>query len=121
MAQQKGAARAAWKGSGEKASDEIWFDLAETNGGTEFTGYTSTEGEGEVIALVRDGVPVDEAKAGDMVAVLTNQTPFYGESGGQMGDSGTITTLGGATATVGDPGKPLGRLDRKSTRLNSSH
>src|SRR3546814_16476200 len=63
-----------------------------------------------VIALVRDGVPVDEAKAGDMVAVLTNQTPFYGESGGQMGDSGTITTLGGATATVGDTGKPLGRL-----------
>src|SRR3546814_7589683 len=110
MAQQKAAARAAWKGSGEKASDEIWFDLAETNGGTEFTGYTSTEGEGEVIALVRDGVPVDEAKAGDMVAVLTNQTPFYGESGGQMGDSGTITTLGGATATGGDTGKPLGRL-----------
>src|SRR3546814_20782821 len=59
--------------------------------------------------LFRSG-PVDEAKAGDMVAVLTNQTPFYGESGGQMGDSGTITTLGGATATVGDTGKPLGRL-----------
>src|SRR3546814_3887041 len=69
---------------------------------TEFTGYTSTEGEGEVIALVRDGAPVDEAKAGDTVAVLTNQTPFYGESGGQMGDSGTITTLGGMTAAVGD-------------------
>src|SRR3546814_671075 len=119
MAQQKAAARAAWKGSGEKASDEIWFDLAEANGGTEFTGYTSTEGEGEVIALVRDGAPVDEAKAGDTVAVLTNQTPFYGESGGQMGDSGTITTLGGMTAAVGDTGKPLGRLHTHQATIES--
>jgi len=119
MAQQKAAARAAWKGSGEKASDEIWFDLAEANGGTEFTGYTSTEGEGEVIALVRDGVPVDEAKAGDTVAVLTNQTPFYGESGGQMGDSGTITTLGGTKAAVGDTGKPLGRLHTHQATIES--
>ncbi|MBB5706503.1 alanine--tRNA ligase [Sphingopyxis panaciterrulae] len=119
MAQQKAAARAAWKGSGEKASDEIWFDLAEANGGTEFTGYTSTEGEGEVIALVRDGAPVDEAKVGDTVAVLTNQTPFYGESGGQMGDSGTITTLGGMTAAVGDTGKPLGRLHTHQATIES--
>src|SRR3546814_9695829 len=80
MAQQKAAARAAWKGSGEKASDEIWFDLAEANGSTEFTGYTATEGEGEVIALVKDGVPVDTVQAGDAVVVLTNQTPFYGRS-----------------------------------------
>ncbi|MGB7412134.1 MAG: alanine--tRNA ligase, partial [Sphingopyxis granuli] len=117
MAQQKAAARAAWKGSGEKASDEIWFDLAEANGGTEFTGYTSTEGEGEVIALVRDGVPVEEAKAGDTVVVLTNQTPFYGESGGQMGDAGTIDTLGGAKATVRDTSKPLGRLHAHQATL----
>lgn len=110
MAQQKAAARAAWKGSGEKASDEIWFDLAEANGSTEFTGYSSTAGEATVIGLVRDGKPVDEAGAGDAVVVLTNQTPFYGESGGQMGDSGTIATLEGAKATVSDTGKPLGRL-----------
>src|SRR3546814_20025181 len=95
MAQQKAAAHAAWKGSGEKAADEIWVDLAEANGSTEFTGYSSTAGEATVIGLVKDGKPVDEAKAGDAVVVLTNQTPFYGESGGQMGDEGTIATLEG--------------------------
>lgn len=119
MAQQKAAARAAWKGSGEKASDEIWFDLAETNGSTEFTGYTSTVGEGQVIALVKDGVSVDEAKAGDAVVVLTNQTPFYGESGGQMGDAGTIATLDGAKASVGDTTKPLGRLHAHQAKLEA--
>lgn len=119
MAQQKAAARAAWKGSGEKASDEIWYDIAETNGGTEFTGYGSTSGEGQVIALVRDGVSVDEAKAGDELVVLTNQTPFYGESGGQMGDSGTIATLAGAKASVSDTGKPLGRLHAHHAKLEA--
>ena len=119
MAQQKAAARAAWKGSGEKASDEIWFDLAEAQGSTEFTGYTSTEGEGEVIALVKDGVPVDAAQAGDDVVVLTNQTPFYGESGGQMGDSGTIATPAGLKASVRDTGKPLGRLHTHQAVIES--
>jgi alanyl-tRNA synthetase len=119
MAQQKAAARAAWKGSGEKASEEIWYDIAETNGSTEFTGYTSTEGEATVIALVKDGVPVDEAKAGDQLVVLTNQTPFYGESGGQMGDAGTIATLGGAKASVSDTGKPLGRLHTHQANLEA--
>ena len=119
MAQQKAAARAAWKGSGDKASDDIWFDIAETNGSTEFTGYTSTVGEGEVIALVKDGAPVTEAKAGDAVVVLTNQTPFYGESGGQMGDAGTIATLEGARATVSDTGKPLGRLHAHQAKLEA--
>lgn len=119
MAQQKAAARAAWKGSGEKASDEIWFDLAEANGSTEFTGYTSTAGEGEVIALVKDGAPVDAAQAGDEVVILTNQTPFYGESGGQMGDAGTIATLEGAMALVSDTGKPLGRLHTHQAKLEA--
>jgi alanyl-tRNA synthetase len=119
MAQQKAAARAAWKGSGEKASDEIWFDLAETNGSTEFTGYSSTGGEATVIGLVKDGKPVDEAKAGDEVVVLTNQTPFYGESGGQMGDAGTIATLEGAKAVVSDTGKPLGRLHTHQAKLEA--
>lgn len=119
MAQQKAAARAAWKGSGQKASEEIWFDLAESNGSTEFTGYGATVGEGEVIALVKDGVQVNEAKAGDELVVLTNQTPFYGESGGQMGDSGTIATLGGAAATVSDTSKPLGRLHAHQAKLES--
>jgi alanyl-tRNA synthetase len=119
MAQQKAAARAAWKGSGQKASEEIWFDLAETNGSTEFTGYGSTVGEGQVIALVKDGVQVSEAKAGDELVVLTNQTPFYGESGGQMGDSGTIATLGGAKASVSDTSKPLGRLHAHQAKLEA--
>src|SRR3546814_3004191 len=119
MAQQKAGARAAWKGSGEKASDEIWFDLAETNGSTEVTGYSSTAGEATVIGLVKDGKPVGEAKAGDDVTVLTNQTPFYGESGGQMGDAGTIATLEGAKATVSDTGKPLGRLHTHQPKLEA--
>ncbi|MDR6834796.1 MULTISPECIES: alanine--tRNA ligase [unclassified Sphingopyxis] len=119
MAQQKAAARAAWKGSGQKASEEIWFDLAETNGSTEFTGYGATVGEGQVIALVKDGVQVDAASAGDELVVLTNQTPFYGESGGQMGDSGVIATLGGAKASVSDTGKPLGRLHAHQAKLEA--
>jgi alanyl-tRNA synthetase len=110
MAQQKAAARAAWKGSGERASDEIWFDLAETHGGTEFTGYSSTSGEGVVIALVKDGATIAHTGAGDDVTILTNQTPFYGESGGQAGDSGTITSLDGLSVDVTDTAKPLGRL-----------
>lgn len=119
MAQQKAAARAAWKGSGQKASEEIWFDLAEANGSTEFTGYGATAGEGTIIALVKDGVPVDEAKAGDELVVLTNQTPFYGESGGQMGDAGTLATLEGAKASVSDTSKPLGRLHAHQAKLET--
>jgi alanyl-tRNA synthetase len=110
MAEQKAAARAAWKGSGEKASDEIWFDIAEEAGSTEFTGYAGHEGEGQVVAIVRDGARVERAGPGDKVVILTNQTPFYGESGGQMGDTGTITGEKGFAAEVEDTSKPLGRL-----------
>src|SRR3546814_18622985 len=108
MSKQKAAARAAWKGSGEKASDEIWLDLAETNGSTEFTGSSSTAGEATVIGLVKDGKPVEEARAGDDVTVRPNQTPFYGVRGGKMGDEGTIPRREGAKATVSDPGQPPG-------------
>jgi alanyl-tRNA synthetase len=110
MAEQKRAARAAWKGSGAKASDDLWFDIAEEAGSTEFTGYTSTDGEGQVVALVKDGVRVDSAVTGDQVTILTNQTPFYGESGGQMGDAGVINNDKGLRAIVADTSKPLGRL-----------
>lgn len=110
MAAQKAAARAAWKGSGAKASDDIWFDIAERVGATEFTGYTSDEGEGAVVAILKDGAEVDSASAGDSVTILTNQTPFYGESGGQMGDAGTMSGGGGFAATVSDTAKPLGKL-----------
>ena len=110
MARQKQAARAAWKGSGAKASDEIWFDIAEQSGGTEFLGYTATSGEGQIVALVKDGARVEQASAGDTVAIVVNQTPFYGESGGQVGDTGTISNDEGLQAMVGETSKQLGRV-----------
>ncbi|MEO8175985.1 MAG: alanine--tRNA ligase [Sphingomicrobium sp.] len=110
MAAQKAAARAAWKGSGDRASDDIWFDLAEEHGATEFTGYSGDEAEGVVLAIVRDGQPVDQANTGETVQVLLNQTPFYGESGGQVGDAGKLTSTNGFHGDVKDTSKPLGRL-----------
>ena len=117
MERQKAAARAAWKGSGDSTSGEVWFDIAERDGGTEFTGYTSTSGEGNVVAIVKDGAEVKSASAGDEVVVLTNQTPFYGESGGQTGDVGTISSAEGLTADVSDTSKPLGRLHAHHTKI----
>ncbi|WP_423142122.1 alanine--tRNA ligase [Parablastomonas sp. CN1-191] len=119
MDRQKAAARAAWKGSGEAAAGEVWFDIAEREGASEFTGYTSTQGEGRVVALVKDGAEVGSAEAGDTVIVLTNQTPFYGESGGQAGDAGTIVGPGGLRLTVTDTSKPLGRLHAMHARVES--
>jgi alanyl-tRNA synthetase len=110
MAEQKAKARAAWKGSGSKASEDIWFDLAEEHGATEFTGYSGDEGEGVVLALVRDGALVDTAKPGETVDLLLNQTPFYGESGGQIGDTGKLTSLKGFAGEVEETYKPLGKL-----------
>lgn len=118
MAEQKRAARAAWKGSGDKASDEVWYDIADELGGTEFTGYVGTEGEGQVVALVKDGVRVDKAAAGDAVTILTNQTPFYGESGGQMGDAGTIAN-DKLRAIIDDTSKPLGRLHAHHAKIET--
>ena len=110
MAEQKRAARAAWKGSGAKASDDLWFDLAEEVGATEFTGYASDTGEGVVLALVKDGKRVEQASPGDQVDVIVNQTPFYGESGGQVGDAGTLANEAGLSAIVADTSKQLGKL-----------
>jgi alanyl-tRNA synthetase len=117
MARQKAAARAAWKGSGDKSSDELWFDLAEEFGSTEFTGYSGDEGEGVVLAIVRDGKRVETAEVGESVQLLLNQTPFYGESGGQIGDSGKLTTLNGFEGEVEDTSKPLGRLHVLHTKV----
>jgi alanyl-tRNA synthetase len=119
MAQQKAAARAAWKGSGQAADSEVWFDVAEREGATEFTGYASTSGEGQVVALVKDGKEVPSATAGDEVVVITNQTPFYGESGGQSGDVGTISTNEGLQLTVSDTAKPLGRLHAHQAKVEA--
>src|SRR5687767_7035656 len=117
MAEQKAAARAAWKGSGDKASDELWYDLAEELGATEFTGYSGHEGEGVVLAIVKDGERAHDANEGEIVTILLNQTPFYGESGGQVGDAGKLSSLKGFTGEVEDTSKPLGKLHALRTRI----
>jgi alanyl-tRNA synthetase len=119
MAEQKSKARAAWKGSGAKASDELWFDLAEDFGSTEFTGYSGDEGEGAVLAIVKDGARVERAEVGETVQILLNQTPFYGESGGQTGDTGKLSTLKGFQGDVEDTTKPLGKLHVLLTKVTA--
>jgi alanyl-tRNA synthetase len=119
MAEQKAKARAAWKGSGAKASEDIWFDLAEEYGATEFTGYSGEEGEGVVLAIVKDGERVSNAEVGNVVEILLNQTPFYGESGGQIGDTGKLTTLKGFLGEVEDTLKPLGKLHVLRTKVEA--
>ncbi len=109
MAEQRRAARAAWTGSGQSASAAVWFDILDDVGPTEFTGYASDTSQGQVVAIVRDGARVEAAAAGDSVAIVTNQTPFYGELGGQAGDAGTLVTAGGHVA-VADTAKQLGKL-----------
>ncbi|MFB2606309.1 alanine--tRNA ligase-related protein, partial [Rhizobium phaseoli] len=92
MQRQKAEARSHWAGSGEKATETVWFELREKHGATEFLGYDTEAAEGVVQAIVKDGAVTEGAKAGDKVQVVVNQTPFYGESGGQMGDTGVISS-----------------------------
>ncbi|MFN4057472.1 MAG: alanine--tRNA ligase [Roseinatronobacter sp.] len=105
MAEQKARARAAWAGSGEAAQSTIWFTLSDKFGATEFLGYDMEAAEGQVLALVVDGAEVAQASAD--VTILTNQTPFYAESGGQVGDTGLIRSATG-TAEVTDTRKANG-------------
>jgi len=90
MAQQKAEARRSWAGSGEARTDQVWFTLADTQGPTEFLGYETEDAEGEVSALVKDGAVVDALEQGEEGYLVVNQTPFYGESGGQVGDTGEV-------------------------------
>ena len=94
MERQRQTARASWAGSGEAATETVWFGLREKVGATEFLGYETESAEGVVAALLRDGQEVDALRAGESGAVIVNQTPFYGESGGQVGDTGTMTGEG---------------------------
>ena len=110
MAAQKAAARAAWAGSGDAADESVWFDLREKHGSTEFLGYIHEEAEGVVQAIVRDGKPVDNARAGEKIEIIVNQTPFYAESGGQIGDAGVIEAEGGAKLAIADTKKRAGAL-----------
>jgi alanyl-tRNA synthetase len=107
MAEQKAKARAAWAGSGEAADAAVWFDIAETHGVTDFLGYDTETAEGQIAALVRDGALVDKAGKGDKVQIALNQTPFYAESGGQVGDSGVLRTESGV-ARITDTRKAAG-------------
>jgi len=109
MEKQRATARASWAGSGEAAASTAWFPIREKLGATEFLGYETEAAEGVVTALMRDGQEVDELKAGESGAVVVNQTPFYGESGGQVGDSGTMSA-DGVRFVVADTQKEAGDL-----------
>ena len=109
MAEQKSRARAAWAGSGDAANEQLWYDLRDQIGATEFLGYHSEASDASILALVVDGASVPTATAGQDVAVILNQTPFYAESGGQVGDTGTLTA-GTTRVVVRDTQKKLGDL-----------
>ncbi|WP_122039393.1 alanine--tRNA ligase [Asaia bogorensis] len=90
MAEQRARARAAWVGSGDAAAETIWFDARERFGASEFLGYSSEKADAEVVLVAKAGIESESASAGDEIAILLNQTPFYGESGGQVGDHGAL-------------------------------
>jgi len=110
MKLQKDKAREAWKGSGEAVTEGIWFEIKEQAGATEFLGYETETAEGEVRALLKGGKEVKSLTAGQDGEIVLNQTPFYGESGGQMGDTGVIKGGKGAIFRVTDTLKKLGDL-----------
>ena len=111
MEKQRETARKSWAGSGEAATETVWFGIKEKTGVTEFLGYQQEQAEGQVLALVNaKGEEVQSAKAGEDVMIVVNQTPFYAESGGQVGDHGWINTAKGGEVVVGDALKKLGGL-----------
>jgi alanyl-tRNA synthetase len=118
MAKQKADARAAWAGSGEAATETVWFEQREKLGATEFLGYDTEAAEGVVTALLKGGVPVTELNSGDEGQVIVNQTPFYAESGGQVGDTGAMFTKAGAEFAVDDTQKKLGDMHVHFGKLN---
>ncbi|MEE8275653.1 MAG: alanine--tRNA ligase [Alphaproteobacteria bacterium] len=127
MERQRAEARASWAGSGETATEKLWFEIREAQGATEFLGYETEVAEGKVVALVAEGRLLDRAGAGAEVAVVTNQTPFYGEAGGQVGDTGVMFGARGAELTVRDTQKKvgdvhvhLGRLEKGELRLGDT-
>ncbi|MGB0497887.1 MAG: alanine--tRNA ligase [Rubricella sp.] len=107
MAEQKAKARAAWSGSGEAADESVWFDIADESGPTDFLGYDTESAEGQILAIVREGTRCLTAKQGESVQIVLNQTPFYAESGGQVGDTGVIRTADGR-ARITDTKKKAG-------------
>ncbi len=110
MAEQRARARAAWAGSGEAATEAVWFETREAVGASEFLGYATEAAAAELRALVVAGKPAASAGPGTEVAAILNQTPFYAESGGQVGDRGTITGPGGLRIDISDTQKKSGDL-----------
>jgi len=110
MDRQREEARKSWVGSGEAATGAVWFALREEVGPTEFLGYETEAAEGVILAMLRGGERVDTAQAGDEIAIVVNQTPFYGESGGQVGDTGVIFSASGGEFTVRDTMREAGDL-----------
>ena len=124
MARQREEARASWAGSGEAETEAIWFGMRERFGATEFLGYETDAAEGMVVAILRGGEEVEEADKGDEIELVTNQTPFYGEAGGQVGDNGVLTTPSGLKIAVHDTEKKLsclhvhlGKVERGKVRV----
>jgi alanyl-tRNA synthetase len=109
MARQRAEARKSWSGSGETGTEKIWFAVKEKTGATDFLGYEAERAEGIVLALVRDGVETDVLRAGESGSIILNQTPFYGESGGQVGDTGLLQARN-LRARIGNTQKKLGDL-----------
>ncbi|SDD92309.1 alanine--tRNA ligase [Rhodospira trueperi] len=110
MERQRAEARKAWAGSGDAATEKVWFELQDRLGGTDFLGYATESAEGQITAIVVDGAPVEAATPGTEVAIIANQSPFYGESGGQMGDTGVISVPEKGRVRVRDTQKKLGDL-----------
>ena len=110
MAEQRTRARAAWAGSGEAATERVWFEIKENTGASDFLGYSTESAEAAILAVVAGGASVQSAEAGTDVAVVLNQTPFYGESGGQVGDTGLMTNADGLRIVITDTQKKLGDL-----------
>jgi alanyl-tRNA synthetase len=119
MAAQKAAARAAWAGSGEEADAKIWFDLREEVGATEFLGYVHEAAEGVVKAIVKSGKRAEEASAGEDAEIVVNQSPFYAEAGGQVGDAGVISSETGLRFAVFDVKKRAGGVHGHVGRLEA--
>jgi alanyl-tRNA synthetase len=109
MERQREKARAAWSGSGEAATETVWFGVKERTGATEFLGYDTEQAEGVVVALLKDGKEISALNAGETGLVVLNQTPFYGESGGQVGDIGVMQGEGARVSVTGTE-KKLGDL-----------
>ena len=107
MERQRAEARKSWSGSGEAATEGLWYELKEDLGATEFLGYEAETASGEIVALVKDGARVEKLEKGDRGIVIVNQTPFYAESGGQVGDRGTLTMADGTVFAVSDTQKKL--------------